>query len=592
MTRAWTVHQPPIVTSLESALVMLASVITLIAASQLAAFLGAGGPEPWLAVSIVAGALVYAASGLIAWWRRPGNRLGLVMVAGGVIWLLNALVFASQPLLVAVGVVTATLPLGVIVHLLLVFPSGRLRSTLARWTVIAGYAVCLVLQIPLYLWAPAASPDGMLAMADRPELVTVGSRVQTGAGMCVMAITAVVLSVRFHRASERRSVLGPLYVYGVAVVLLVPLVPIVVRSMTGFDSSIATAGQIVLLVVAPMLFAVAMMRGGFARTGELEQLGEWLGSAAGDRPDLGTALATALGDDSVQLSYWLHDRGGYVDADGRSVTAPTAGNGRGLAEIGVGGRRVGGIFYDRNLIADPELVNSAGRVIAIAVDQQRLTVQLRASRRALQQSRARIVEASDRERRRIAQNLHDGLQAELVLLSVEAQRLAGTEAGTSPEERAQAAERLRWRIDHAAAGLRDLVYAVMPAPLVEQGLGPAIEDLVDRMPVPTTLEMSVDRNLPDAVQATAYFVMAEALNNAARHAGARHIAVRLTDRAGVLVIRVDDDGIGNAHPAGGFGLTGLQDRVEVLGGTLRIDSPVDHGTHITAELPCPAALGV
>lgn len=593
MTHAWATRRPPIVRSLDVALLMLATAIVLFAAIQLAAFAGAAGSHAGLAVAIPAGALIYAASGLIAWWRRPSNRLGAIMVGGAVIWLLNALVFAQQPSLAAVGVVTATLPLAVIVHLLLVFPSGDLRSALARWTVAVGYAVCLVLQVPLYLWAPDASPDGMLAIADRPGLVTIGSWLQIGTGMCVMVITASVLAVRFHRAPAPRAVLGPLYVYGVAVVLLVPLVPEFFPSLGGLGSDAATTTQVALLVIAPILFALAMIRGGFARTGELEQLGEWLGSAVDDRPDLNTALAKALGDDSAQLLYWLQDRGGYVDADGRALELPQLRTGRGLAEIEIGGRRVGGILYDRNLIADRGMVSSAGRVIAIAVDQQRLTVQLRASRRALQQSRVRIVQASDRERRRIAQNLHDGLQVELVLLSVEAQQLAESPGqGCSAEETTQAATRLRWRIDQAAASLRDLVYAVMPAPLVEQGLGPATEDLVDRMPVPTKLELSVHSDLPDAVQATAYFVVAEALNNAARHASARHITVQLVDRSGLLLVRVEDDGIGNAHPSGGFGLTGLQDRVEVLGGTLRIDSPADGGTCVTAALPCPVAEAV
>lgn len=97
--------------------------------------------------------------------------------------------------------------------------------------------------------------------------------------------------------------------------------------------------------------------------------------------------------------------------------------------------------------------------------------------------------------------------------------------------------------------------------------------------------MSIPADLPDTMQATAYFVMAEALNNAARHARARHITVQLIEDAGLLVVQIADDGIGNAHPSGGFGLTGLQDRVEVLGGTVRINSPLGNGTCITAELP-------
>ncbi|WP_344784727.1 sensor histidine kinase [Microbacterium kribbense] len=186
------------------------------------------------------------------------------------------------------------------------------------------------------------------------------------------------------------------------------------------------------------------------------------------------------------------------------------------------------------------------------------------------------------------------MQAELVLLAVEAQSLSDAMAAvTGMTELTHAAARLRGRIDHAAAGLRELVYGIMPAPLMEQGLAAAAEDLVDRIPVPTTLEMTLADGIPRPVQATAYFVLAEALNNAVRHSRARNVAVRLRHRDGLLTLHVDDDGVGGAHASGGLGLTGLRDRIEVLGGSMWIDSPAGAGTRISAELPCaPAAVDV
>jgi signal transduction histidine kinase len=531
--------------------------------------------------------LVYAFAGAVAWSRRPSNRLGPIMTTGALLWLLVGLANTDVPGLAAVGVVLASTPLAVVVHLLHAFPSGRLRSVLSRWTVTVGYGVCIFLQVPLYLFAPAASPNGMLAATNRPDLATAGSRLQTGTGIAVMVVTAVILGGRLrHTALRQRKVLTPLYFYGIVAVLLVPLVPDVVRPVTGISSAESAAAQAVLLATVPIVFCCAVLLGGFARTSEIQELGAWLGAAGGSRPPLREALASALGDDSVQLAFWVAGRDTYVDGGGQPLPLPEPGSGRGVVEVEIADRLIGAIVYDATLIDEPELVHAAGQVIAIAADQQRLEADLRASERQLQLSRAGVVEAGDRERRRIAQDLHDGLQAELVLLAIEAQRLAGM-PGT-PRATAEAATRLRVRIDDAAAGLRELVYAVMPAPLIERGLVAATEDLVDRMPVPTHLSVGLDPNdaVPPSVESTAYFVVAEALSNAVRHGNATKIAVHLSYSAQMLVVEIEDDGVGGAHPGKGLGLGGLADRVEVLGGRLHVHSPYGGGTNIVAELPC------
>jgi signal transduction histidine kinase len=209
--------------------------------------------------------------------------------------------------------------------------------------------------------------------------------------------------------------------------------------------------------------------------------------------------------------------------------------------------------------------------------------ELLASQDALKESRSRIVEAGDRERRRVARDLHDGLQVRLVLLAMEAQLVANDADATTR----QAATALRIGIDEAAAELRALVHAVMPAALIERGLSAATEDLVDRVPVPTSLELGLtDGSLSPAVESTAYFVIAEALANALKHSGAEDLAVRLELVDGRLLVEVRDDGAGGACPEAGRGLRGLADRVDTLGGRLRIDSPVGAGTRIVVELPC------
>ena len=565
------------------ALLLLGVGGVVIAAVEIALFWPLEGPV-WLYSLFSLTGLVYLAAGLAAWWRRPSNHIGAIIVLSGGVWLAAALVNTDVTALVAVGLILATGPLAVAVWLLHAFPSGRLRSNVSVATVVAAFVVTLGLQTPQYLFAPRSSGD-VLSIADRPDLVTLGLYLQRVAGIAVMLVTAVVLFVRLRQsAPQQRRVLAPLYAYGIVAVLVVPLGPLI-EPVFNLSFLGVTAGQLVLLAGVPVSFVLAMLRGGFARTGEVAELGAWLGGTASGRMPLVNALRRTLGDETLVVVYWAPERRRFVDALGQSVSLPVPGDtGRGIVEITLGDRLIGALVYDRAMNEDPELVRSAGRVAAIAIDNERLTAELIANQAALRLSRARIVEAGDRERRRIAQNLHDGIQVELVLLAIGAQELrhAGSAADLDV-----AATQLRNGIDDAASHLRELVHAVMPAGLIERGLTAAVEDLVDRMPLPTNLVV-VDAGEPlsPTVGSTAYFVVAEALANAVKHAGATTLSVRLERTESQLLIEVADDGVGGAASGAGTGLRGLLDRVDVLGGQLAIDSPPGHGTHLVAELPC------
>jgi signal transduction histidine kinase len=506
------------------------------------------------------------------------------MVVGAATWFAAALVNTTPVVLVCVGIVLATTPLAVVVWLLHTFPAGRLRSRLSRLTVVAGFAVCLILQVPLYLLDPAASPDGVMAIADRPGFVHAATWLQRGAGLAVMFVTALVLIGRLRSATPaKRRVLLPLYLYGTLVVLAVPFVAIVGPTLD-LSIELVVTFQLVSLALVPIAFTSAMLRGGFARTGEVQELGAWVALSASRRQPLGQALGRTLGDPSLTLLYWSTEQDGYVDGDGVPTEIPTSNVSRRAVDIELASKRIGAIVYDATVVEDPELVRAAGQVAAIAIDHERLTADLLASRAALQHSRARLVEAADRERRRIAQNLHDGLQVELVVLALEAQQLGRTNG--APEV-AAAATRLRTGIDDAARHLRELVHAVMPAALVERGLTAAVEDLVDRMPLPTRLDVvQMNGRLPARIESTAYFVVAEALANAVKHADASALAVTLERAPRGLVIGVADNGIGGASERSGTGLRGLADRVDALGGQLVLDSPPGRGTQLVVDLPC------
>ncbi len=538
----------------------------------------------WAFVLNVLVGWLYVAAGLLAWSRRPGNRFGFLIAAAGLAIMVAGMQPTGFPILVAVSAVTATIPLAVLVHVLHAYPSGRVSSRASRLVVAAGYVVCLVLQPPLYLFAAAPPPYDLLLVADRPDLLALGTLVQSVAGAAVMVATTVVLALRLRRASpRRRRALAPLYGYGILVVLSIPISSSVLTAV-GLPPDWVFPIQLIAVAGVPVAFTLALLRGGFAPTGEIDALGTWLSSADPGRPTLTAALARALGDDSVELVFWVPERAAYVHANGDLAAGP-GGDDRGWAEIQRNGERVGAIDYDSTLLADPRPVHAAGRVIAIAVDHERVTADLRASQLELKRSRERIVRAGDNERRRIARNLHDGLQVRLVLLALQAQEIA--EHAEAPPSVQEASVELRLGVDGAAAELRALVHDVLPAALIERGLCAATEDLVDHVPIPTTLQMSVaEDDLSQVVESTAYFVVAEALTNALKHARPTSLQVGLTRVGDHLRVEVADDGVGGAHVRAGSGLGGLTDRVETLGGRLRLTSPPDRGTRLVAELPC------
>jgi signal transduction histidine kinase len=283
--------------------------------------------------------------------------------------------------------------------------------------------------------------------------------------------------------------------------------------------------------------------------------------------------------------FWVPDRGGYVDGDGRPAPPPVAGARRAVSEIALAGRRVGAITFDPDAVADPELVRTAGRVVALAVDRERLTAELLANQEALRQSRQRIVEAGDRERRRVERNLHDGAQQRMMAVALELRMIESNLDGTDPATRSLVAQAAN-DLDGAMGELRELARGLHPTLLTDVGLDGALESLAERSAIPVHLSVHLANGLPDTTAVGAYYVVAEALTNAARHSCAERIDVRAALSEGGLRIEVVDDGVGGASPTPGSGLEGLLDRVDSLGGRLRITSPAGAGTTIVAELPC------
>jgi signal transduction histidine kinase len=230
------------------------------------------------------------------------------------------------------------------------------------------------------------------------------------------------------------------------------------------------------------------------------------------------------------------------------------------------------------------LLDAVAAAAGIALENNRLQVELRARLQELQGSRARVVDAEQKERQRLERNLHDGAQQRLVALALELGLLASstTDSSETTARLLQAKREVAVSLDE----LRAVARGIHPAVLTGHGLAVALESLAAQAAVPVELDVAIDGRLPERVEVAAYYVVSESLTNIGKHAHATAASVRVTRSADAIVVAVVDNGAGGADTELGTGLRGLADRVEAVGGQLRIWSPAGRGTRLEAEFPC------
>jgi signal transduction histidine kinase len=293
-------------------------------------------------------------------------------------------------------------------------------------------------------------------------------------------------------------------------------------------------------------------------------------------------LAERLGDRSLTIAYWLPQRGIFVDDGGRQVKLPAPGSGRTWTAVEHDGTRVAAIVHDAELDASPELVTAAASAAALAIDNERLKAELHARVEELRVSRVRIVQAADDARRRIERDLHDGAQQQLVSLALDL-RMLKARLGDSGLQ--STVDQLGAKLADALAELREFARGIHPAILSERGLDSAVEALVDRAPLDVSYDVALAERLPAAVEAAAYFVIAEGLTNVVRYAQTTRASVAVRRVDGAVEVIVSDEGVGGATLEGGTGLRGLNDRLAVLDGSLMLFSPAGLGTRLEARIP-------
>ena len=554
-------------------------------ASALALTHGAAhGQSTVLAVTTIVAGCMFVAAGIVAWLRRPANLTGPLMIAAGFLLFGGSLAQANQSLPFTIGLVVGPIPAAIIAQLMLAFPDGRLHSRWERLAVGAAYLDVIVLQIAMLMFmgfenlSGCPCPDNLLLIRDDMTVHSALMGSQRVVSTIVAVWIGVLLARRWQTASQplRRAIAPVLFASAVTVALIVGslLVPNETTSQ-----ALHVASQVGLATV-PVAYLTGLFAARMARVSVSDLVVELSRQPAPGQ--LRVALAHALRDPSLELAYWIPESGTYVGIEGEPVEV-RADAGRSVTVLEVGDRRVAALLHDPALGENRELLQAVSSAAGLALENERLQAELRAQLAELRDSRARIVDAGDTARRRLERNLHDGAQQRLVALSV-ALGLAGTKLATDPGRAAELLTGAREELRVALEELREIARGLHPA-ILGRGLAVALEGVAERSPVPVELRIKADIHPPAPVEATAYYVVSEALTNVARYAHAKAAVVHVTTDGEQLVVDVRDDGIGGADISKGSGLQGLRDRVEAIDGRLVVRSSPGNGTGVTARLP-------
>jgi signal transduction histidine kinase len=479
------------------------------------------------------------------------------MAATGFSWFLGN--FATSGLAVVdwLGAHALYVYRGPLIHLLVTYPSGRLSSRLDLVAVAVGYAAAVVTPV----W--------------RSEIATV-----------VLAVLLVTVCARSYVRGVGAARHARLYALWAAAGLGFVLAggatarSVVPAGGSNEPSLLALEATLCALAVGLLAGLVSPSWSRLAITDLVVEVGE---SRSGTLRD---ELARALGDPDLEVGYWLPNAGVFVDSEGRPFAVPDSSSDRSVTIIEGDGAPVAALVHDPAVLDDPGLRDAVSSAAQLAAANARLQAEVRAQVAELRESRRRILEAGDEERRRLERRLHEGAELRLERLAEQLRRTrlsAGTDAARERIDRSEA------QLERTLDEVRQLAQGLHPRVLAEAGLSGALTSLAEQAPVP--VEIVAPAELPVELETVVYFLCSEALANIAKHASASRVSVSVTTGDGQLRVLIKDDGVGGADPARGTGLRGLADRVEARGGTVHVESPAGGGTRLAAEIPLGGEAG-
>jgi len=545
----------------------------------------AGRSSSAAALTVAAG-LALVAAGLVTALDRRAARIGDLAVLAGLVWFAPVWVGwdGGPPLVRSLGMLAAGFTFPLLLHLALAYPSGQLRGAVARALVRAVYLEAALAALGRALFRdPFYDPDCWANCTDNRFLVRSLPPLARGIEVVDRWFTAAaaaalmaVLGWRLLRDSRpARRVLLPVALPAIVLAVTVIAHAIALQRMPLEDPSDPIFGAIFVIGCVGVLLLAAGLVWAAVRTRVQRRAVARIATSLGQAPPPGslqTALAQAIGDPALQITYWLHNAEHYVDATGRPVAEPVAAPGRAITALVRDGRRIAVVSHTTAL---PDLERELGAAVRLALENERLQAEALAQLEDLRASRVRIVQTGDSERRRLERDLHDGAQQQLLALSYDL-RLAHTQAQADGDSHTESL--LTQAIGQAQAALgelRDLAHGIYPAILTEAGLTAALASLADAAPLPVEIGDAAQGRYSAAVETAAYLLVTEALVDAAGR-DASHATVSAMQDGGRLLITVEDNGTDRTSS-----MVQLADRVGALDGSLDVEP-----RRLRAELPC------
>jgi signal transduction histidine kinase len=549
---------------------------------------GADPPDHLLLISVLVG-WAFVGSSLLALARYPDNSVGRLLAAVGLLWFVPLLTLFDSSIAFSLALVGEGLFWAPLAQLFMSFPSGRLENRFDRGIVVSLYVLLPLMNLLTLVFLDfetagcGGCPANMFLLSDNlaaaRSMMTLDSLIS--AAYAVIVVSRFVLRWRKASGPSRRALQPVMWgiVPGFLAAVYFVVTPVIGISPEQEDRAL----PLVALALAglPVGFVVGLFRSRLDRSLVGDLLVELKGGMRHGR--LRQALARALGDPLLELAFWLPESERYVDEEGRDVTVTETGLRQATRISDSQGQPLAVLVHDPAVSQDALRVEAAASAARLALENERLHADLRAQLEEVRASRMRVVNAGDEARRRLERDLHDGAQQRLLAISAAIERVRAMDVSAPPYP--ALLSEIACELKEALVELRDLARGIHPSLLTDEGVGPAVDSLARRAQVPTRIVQTPVERFSAAVEAAAYFVVAEALTNAARHSGASKVTIDIRNEHESLHVCIRDDGKGGATQGGGSGLRGIRDRVLSLGGSLHVDSPLGSGTVVTAIIP-------
>jgi signal transduction histidine kinase len=498
--------------------------------------------------------------GMVSCSRRGIAGFGILLSLAGFAWFLGTLAGSQIGQVAFAGGALLFLHRGLLCQAIICYPAGRPVSWLAKIVVIAGYVYALVVPFA------------------RNNVVT-------------LVFTAVLLAaaIREHNQAAGPGRHAKVTAIAGAVTLTVPLAGgsllRLTEAGTSDDHLVLWSYEAAVILIAIGLCADFVI-GRWAQaavTKLVVDLGDDL-----ETDTLRGRLAHALGDRSLAIAYWLDEVNAYVDEHGNPVELERVGPGRTITNVEHEGRPIAALVHDAAAMDAPGLVSSVAQAARIAMENARLQAEVRNRVAELDASRRRMLEAADNQRLRLQQALSTTAGQRLQRVGHVVGQAAEIARAGMDQESAVRLDKTKEQFDEALASISELAAGIHPTVLTQNGLSAALTVLAARAPLSVEL-ITPTRRLPGDIETSIYFVCAEALTNAAKHAHATLVHLRVEFSGELVTVLIADDGTGGADPAMGSGLRGIADRIDALGGRLVVDSPTGIGTRLVAQIPTRAS---